>query len=402
MSVRSHFDEPTRLIHGDTSCSVPQRTPGPPIQRGSTVLLDSCADVYDTSKVTYGRVGLSTQRALRDALRDLEKGDEAFIYPSGLAAISGTLLALLSSGDEVIACDTVYNPTRRFLSGTLARFGVRARYFDPTADADTIRELITPATRVIFLESPGSLSFEMQDIPAIAAMAKDAGVLTVIDNTWSSGVLFKPLEHGVDVSIQSLTKYVCGHSDVFMGMAAAKGAAVGLLAASSYEIGWAVSPDDAYMALRGLRTLHTRLAQHGAAALQVATWLAEQPEIHSVMCPALPGDPGHALWKRDFSGICGLIGAVLHEAAEADVANMLERLSLFGLGYSWGGYESLVIPCDPQLKARTHRRNYPGPLLRLHIGLESVTDLIADLRRGLDALPQPVCGQLAARRAGKR
>lgn len=388
MTLCSTVHEQTRLIHGDSPCDALQRTPGPVIQRGSTVLLPSCEALYDGGKVTYGRVGLSTQRTLRDALRDLENADEAFIYPSGLTAITGTLLALLSAGDEVLACDTVYNPTRRFLAGTLARYGVTARYFDPADSAETIRAMITPATRVIFLESPGSLTFEMQDIPAIAAMAREAGIMTVIDNTWSAGVLFKPLDHGVDVSIQSLTKYVCGHSDVFMGLAAAKGAAADLLAASSYETGWAVSPDDAYMAIRGLRTLHTRLAHHGAAALQVAQWLEGQPEVHSVMCPALPSDPGHAIWKRDFTGICGLIGAVLHPTSEMAVAAMVERLELFGLGFSWGGYESLAIPVDPQLKARTRKLNYPGPLLRLHIGLERVDDLIADLRQGLDTLSQ--------------
>ena len=399
MTVRSSVEEQTRLIHGDSPCDTLQRTPGPPIQRGSTVLLPSCEAVYDPSKVTYGRVGLSTQRALRDALRDLEHADEAFIYPSGLAAITGTLLALLSAGDEVLVCDTVYNPTRRFLAGTLARLGVRAHYFDPAADAEAVRALITPATRVIFLESPGSLTFEMQDVPAIAAMAKEEGVLTVIDNTWSAGVLFKPLDHGVDVSIQSLTKYVCGHSDVFMGLAAAKGDAVGLLATSNYETGWAVSPDDAYMALRGLRTLHTRLAQHGAAALAVAQWLEKQPEIHSVMCPALPGDPGHAIWKRDFTGMCGLIGAVLQPASENEIARALESLTLFGLGYSWGGFESLAIPSDPQIKARACKLDYPGPLLRLHIGLESADDLIADLRNGLDMLSLESAAPRSNRRA---
>lgn len=399
MTLSSTVHEQTRLIHGDSPCNALQRTPGPPIQRGSTVLLPSCEALYDGGKVTYGRVGLSTQRTLRDALRTLENADEAFLYPSGLTAITGTLLALLSSGDEVLACDTVYNPTRRFLAGTLARYGVRARYYDPAEGAEKIRAMITPATRVIFLESPGSLTFEMQDIPAIAAMAKEAGVLTVIDNTWAAGVLFKPLDHGVDVSIQSLTKYVCGHSDVFMGVAAAKGAAADLLAHSSYETGWAVSPDDAYMAIRGLRTLHTRLAHHGAAALRVAEWLEAQPEVHSVMCPALPSDPGHAIWKRDFTGICGLIGAILEPASDAAVAHMVEQLELFGLGFSWGGYESLAIPCDPQLKARTHKLSYPGPLLRLHIGLESVDDLILDLRQGLDTLSRDITASQRRMRA---
>lgn len=385
MSLRNTFQEQTRLIHGD-SCDFSWRTPGPSIQRGSTVLVPTCEALYDSEKVTYGRVGLSTQRVLRNALRDLEHADEAFIYPSGLAAITGTLLALVSAGDEVLICDTVYNPTRRFLGGTLARFGVSARYFDPQATAGEIEAMLTPQTRLIFLESPGSLTFEMMDVPAIAAMARAAGVMTVIDNTWASGVLFKPLDHGVDVSIQSLTKYVCGHSDVFMGLAATRGEAVGLLATSSYETGWAVSPDDAYMALRGLRTLPMRLAQHGAAALRVAQWLQQQPEILSVMCPALPDDSGHAIWKRDYTGMCGLIGAVLQPGTAARIDGMLESLSLWGLGYSWGGFESLVIPSDPQITAREAKLSYPGPLIRLHVGLECVDDLLSDLRHGLDQL----------------
>ena len=389
MTVCKNFSESTHLIHGDSICDRLQRTPGPPIQRGSTVLLSSCDQVYDASLVSYGRIGLSTQRTLRDALRDLEHADEAFIYPSGLAAITGTLSALVSAGDEVLACDSVYNPTRRYLQGTMARFGVTARYFDPSADAETIRAMITPATRIIFLESPGSLTFELQDIPTIARMAKEMGILTVIDNTWSSGVLFKPLDHGVDVSIQSLTKYVCGHSDVFMGLAAAKGDAVSLLATSNYEAGWAVSPDDAYMALRGLRTLRTRLSQHGASALKVAQWLAKQPEVHSVLCPGLPEDSGHEIWKGNYSGMCGLFGVVLQPASASAVKQMLESLSLYGLGFSWGGFESLILPCDPQLSVRTCSGKFPGPLLRIHIGLEEIDDLIADLRHGLDQLANP-------------
>lgn len=385
MAVTNSFQEQTRLIHGD-SCDSAWRTPGPAIQRGSTVLVPSCEALYDSREVTYGRVGLSTQRVLRNALRDLEHADEAFIYPSGLAAITGTLLALVSSGDEILVCDTVYNPTRRFIAGTLAKFGVRARYFDPQATVAEIAAMLKPQTRLIFLESPGSLTFEMMDVPAIAAMANAAGIMTAIDNTWASGVLFKPLDHGIDVSIQSLTKYVCGHSDVFMGLAAARGRAVELLAASSYETGWAVSPDDAYMALRGLRTLPMRLAKHGEAALRVAQWLERQPEVLSVMCPALPSDPGHRIWKRDYTGMCGLIGAVLQPEAAARIDAMLESLELWGLGYSWGGFESLVIPSNPQITAREAKHSYPGPLIRLHVGLESVDDLLTDLRQGLDLL----------------
>jgi cystathionine beta-lyase len=376
------LSERTRMIHGDRAPVHLPHTPGPPVQRGSTVLLPTCDALYDGEHVTYGRNGLATQRTLRDALRQLENAEEVFLFPSGLAAITGTILALTSSGDEALVSDSVYNPTRKFLVGTMARFGVTVRFFDPAVDADTIANMINPSTRLIFLESPGSLTFEMQDVPAIARAARARGVMTAIDNTWSAGVLFKPLDHGVDVSIQSLTKYVCGHSDVFMGIAAARDAAVEMLAASSSEIGWAVSPDDAYMALRGLRTLHTRLAQHGAAALRVSNWLAERPEIDSVLCPALPDFPGHSIWQRDYSGICGLLGVILKPAPEAAVTSLIDGLELFGTGYSWGGFESLAIPCDPQLNVRSCTGRLPGPLLRLHIGLENVDDLIEDLEKG--------------------
>ncbi|WP_439533066.1 cystathionine beta-lyase [Polymorphobacter sp.] len=384
--AETESDECTRLAHCESDCTTLLRTPAPPVQRGSTVLLADTQAIYDHTQVTYGRGGLATQRALSAALAQLEMAEQAFLYPSGLAAITGVILAICSAGDELLVSDCVYNPTRRFLGGTMARYGITARYFDPSASVDEIAAMITPATRAIFLESPGSLTMEMQDVPAIARMARTHGVLTVIDNTWAAGVLFKPLAHGIDISIQSLTKYVCGHSDVFMGMAAASGEAAAMLARGSHEIGWAVSPDDAYMALRGLRTLHTRLAQHGRSAAAIAQWLAAQPEVQSVLCPALPDFPGHAIWKRDFSGTCGLLSFVLAPDHADSVDTMLDSLRLFGLGYSWGGFESLVIPCDPQLASRTCTGTFSGPLVRIHVGLESVEDLQRDLRRGLDRL----------------
>lgn len=386
MTLSPDLNETTRMVHGGACEDGLVRTPGPPIQRGSTILLKHSRHIYDKSLVTYGRGGLATQATLRSALEDLEHADQVQLYPSGLAAITGTIQALTRSGDEVLVSDSVYNPTRRFLEGTMRRFGVTARYFRPGADASAVAALITPATRLIYLESPGSLTLDVQDVPAIAAMARARGVLTAIDNTYAAGVLFKPLDHGVDVSIQSLTKYVCGHSDVFMGMAAARGEAAAKLAESSHEMGWAVSPDDSYMALRGLRTLHMRLAQHGAATLRIATWLNEQPEIGRVLCPALPSDPNHALWSRDFIGLCGLISIVLDGASDAAVGEMLDSLKLFGLGYSWGGFESLVIPCDPQLATRRFPVVKSGPMLRLHVGLEDPDDLIRDLRQALDRL----------------
>ena len=381
-----HGEEATWLAHCASDCTSLVRTPGPPVQRGSTVLLADARAIYDHGQVTYGRGGLATQAALCAALADLEGAEQTFLYPSGLAAITGVLMAICSMGDELLVSDSVYGPTRRFIAGTLARYGVTARYFSPDAAPAEVAALIGPATRAIFLESPGSLTMEMQDVPGIAAMARARGVLTVIDNTWAAGVLFKPLAQGVDISLQSLTKYVCGHSDVFMGMAAARGAVAELLARASHEIGWAVSPDDAYMALRGLRTLHTRLARHGASALAVAQWLAAQPEVAAVHCPGLPEAPGHAVWARDFSGLCGLFSFELQPEHAGGVERMLDRLSLFGLGYSWGGFESLAIPCDPQLGSRTYPARFAGPLVRLHVGLEDVADLTHDLRRGLDAL----------------
>lgn len=376
----------TKLIHAGKLHGDMLRTPGPPVQRGSTILLNSAADIYDKSQTTYGRGGLVTHDALRRALADLEGADAAFLFPTGLAAITGVLQALTGNGDEVLVADSVYGPTRRYLEGTARRYGVTTRYYDPRMSVEALGALIQPATRVIFLESPGSLTFEIQDVSAIARLARDKGVLTVIDNTWSAGVLFKPIEHGIDVSIQAMTKYICGHSDVFMGMAACSGSAKAQIAETYHEVGWAVSADDAYMALRGLRTLVPRLKLHGDAALQVAAWLRQQPEVLDVLCPALPDAQGHALWKRDFTGICGLIGVVLKPETEHVVPAFLNSLKLFGLGYSWGGFESLAIHCDPQLSVRTVPVKLGGPLIRLHIGLEGVEDLIADLRQGLDAL----------------
>ena len=376
--------EATRLIHDHSGPMVLVRTPSPPIQRSSTVLLPRARAIYEPAGTTYGRGGLATQGVLCEALAVLENAERAFLYPSGLAAISGVLQALTAGGDHLLVCDSVYNPTRRFLAGTLKRFGVDTTYYSPRASADEIEALIRPQTRLIYLESPGSLTFELQDVAAIAAMARRRGLLTVIDNTYAAGVLFKPLDHGVDVSLQALTKYVCGHSDVFMGMAAASGEIAERLAASAYEIGWAVSPDDAYMALRGMRTLHGRLKQHGQAALEVATWLQSQAGVSRLLCPALPSSLDHALWRRDFSGACGLFGVVLTKAPVSCVEAMLDTLKLFGLGYSWGGFESLAIPSDPQLATRATPCVYEGPVLRLHIGLEDPADLIDDLTQALE------------------
>jgi cystathionine beta-lyase len=267
----------------------------------------------------------------------------------------------------------------------LKRFGVGTRYFPASADAAGVMTAMSERTRLVLLESPGSLTFEMQDVPAIAAAARERGVLTAVDNTWAAGLLFRPLDHGVDLSIQALTKYVCGHSDVFMGSVATGRAELGRkLLAFNQDIGASVSPDDAFQALRGLRTLEVRLQRHGENGLQVANWLEGRPEVARVLHPALTSHPHHTLWRRDFTGACGLFGVVLQPGGEAKVHALLNRLKLFGLGFSWGGYESLAIHCGPQIRRTAERGRREGPLLRLHVGLEDPADLIADLDQAFE------------------
>lgn len=381
------MSDETRLIHAGKAAETLVRTVGPPIQKGSTVLLPNAAALYDDDNyLTYGRAGLSAQTCLQDALAMLEGAEGVTLYPSGIAAISGAMMALLKAGDEILVVDSVYKPVRRFCDSVLRRFGVGVTYFDPRVSPEALVETASPATRMILLESPGSLSFEMLDIPRIAELARARGILTAIDNTWGAGLIFKPLEHGVDISLQALTKYVGGHSDVFMGSAAARDPKlVRQLADGVNHMGWAVSGEDAYAMLRGLRTLPVRMARQAESGLAIAAWLRDQPEVAQVLHPALPGAPGHELWARDYTGTCGLFSIVLKPGASEAVNAFLDSLKLFGLGFSWGGFESLAIWCDPQLKVRKFAYDYGGPLIRLHVGLESPDDLIADLRRGLDA-----------------
>ena len=378
------MDEETRLIRAGHVDKLPAQTVSPPIQRGSTVLLPNAKALYDGT-LGYGRAWLAAQFALMEALCELEAAKAVQLYPSGLAAMTASIMAVLKAGDHLLVVDSVYRPVRYFCDKVLLRFGVAVDYYDPNLNADGLLALANPATRLIVLESPGSLSFEMQDVPAIAAAARARGVLTLVDNTWGAGRLFKPLAHGADISVQALTKYVCGHSDVFMGSAAANDPKLAAaLEASVMDHGWAVSGEDAYQALRGLRTLATRLDRHGESGLAVARWLADQSEVLRVLHPALPGAPGHAIWARDFSGACGLFGFVLQPGSPAKVEAFLDALKLFGLGFSWGGFESLAISCDHQLKMRSLAPDFGGPLMRLHVGLENVDDLIADLRQALD------------------
>jgi cystathionine beta-lyase len=379
--------EATRLIRAGKAPAELLPTVGPPIQKGSTVLIGKAAALYDDRRSTYGRGGLAAQEALVSALAELEGAQTVKLFPSGLAAVGGTILAVVKAGDELLVTDAIYKPIRRFCDRVLGRFGLAIRYFAPDAPPEAVMALATPATRLVVLESPGSLTFEMQDAPAIARLARARGILTLMDNTWAAGLVFKPLAHGVDLSVQSLTKYVGGHSDVFMGSAATASPEIGqALERAIVDFGWSVSGDDAYQMLRGLRTLPTRLDRHGASSLRVAAWLQDQPEIAQVLHPALPGAPGHDLWGRDYTGSAGVFGIVLKPVRSVAVNAFLDALRLFGLGFSWGGFESLALTADPQFDVRKRRPAFDGPVVRLNIGLEDTDDLIADLRGGLDAL----------------
>jgi cystathionine beta-lyase len=297
------------------------------------------------------------------------------------------MTAVLKAGDEILVTDAIYKPTRRFCDSVLRRFGVGVRYHPANLTALELLEWSGPATRLIVMESPGSLTMEMQDVPGIARLAREKNILTLVDNTWAAGRLFKPLAHSVDISVQSLTKYVCGHSDVFMGSAATREAPIGrALQNAVRDFGWSVSPDDAYQMLRGLRTLSARLDRHGASGLDVATWLASHPAIAEVFHPALPGAPGHELWARDYEGAAGLFAIVLRPVAPEAVTAFLDAMQLFGLGFSWGGFESLALNGDPQLGSRSHDTPRAGPIIRLNIGLEAPKDLIADLDQALAVL----------------
>lgn len=377
--------EETRLIRAGSAPRTLAKTVGPPIQKGSTVLLPNAEALYDDdNQITYGRQGLAAQAALQEALAEMEGAAAAFLYPSGLAALTGALLAVLKAGDEVLVVDNIYKPTRRFCDTVLQRFGVKTTYFDPRQPPEALIGGASEATRLILLESPGSLTMEMQDLTRIAELARKRGVLTAADNTWAAGYLYRPLEHGVDLSIQALTKYVGGHSDVFMGSAAARDPTlVQALDEGVLQMGWSVAGEDAYQMLRGLRTLPTRLARQGKSGLKIAAWLQDQPQVTAVYHPALPGAPDHALWRRDYRGACGLFSFALKPGPETAVNAFLDALTLFGLGFSWGGFESLAISCDPQLGRRRFHPDYGGPLIRLHIGLEDPGDLIADLGQAL-------------------
>jgi len=364
-----------------------------PIWRASTILYDSVADLRasgaaDTHhRLFYGRRGTPTQWSLADALTELEPGAEGtFLYPSGVAAIAAALLSVLSPGDELLLVDSAYDPSRGIANGLLKRMGITTRCYDPLIGAG-IADLIGPNTRAILMESPGSLTFEVQDVPAICAAAKARGVTTLLDNTWATPLLFPAMQHGVDLSILACTKYIVGHSDVMLGSVTAAPGHFMQLRDTSFQLGQVASPDDAWLGSRGLRTMAVRLRQHQDSALQIARWLAEQPEVARVLHPALPSCPGHEIFARDFLGASGLFSFVLNGGAkekwEAARAALIDGLEHFGIGYSWGGFESLALPIDPARHRTATRRDDAGPMIRLQIGLEDADDLIADLDAGL-------------------
>ncbi len=372
----------------------------PPVWRGSTHLYADSADLArgrpnEDGHFYYGRRGSPTQWALAEALTELEPGAAGTVlYPSGVAAIAGVLLSVLETGDSVLMTDNAYEPSRVMAKNLLAPLGIVTRFFDPL-DPDGFAALFDERTTAVLLESPGSLTMEVCDVPALAAIARDKGAVSVLDNTWAGPLGFPALAHGCDITLMSLTKHVGGHSDVMMGSAAAGAELYARLRTKAQTLGQVVSPDDAALALRGLRTLGVRLERETASALRIAEWLAARPEVARVLCPMLPGAPGHELWQRDFAGGCGLFSFVLAGRDPAARARFIDALELFGIGFSWGGYESLVIPFDPA-RARTSTPWPPSAWnpadrlgIRLSIGLEDPEDLIRDLERGFAAMALP-------------
>ncbi len=360
----------------------------PPVYRASTILFPTAADWQASrdpagrfDQVRYGQLGTPTTFALEDAVAAIEGGYRTALLQSGLAAVTVALQALLKSGDHLLMVDTTYASTRRFCDAILPRFGVETTYYDPLV-GDGIRELFRPNTRVVFLESPGSLTFEVQDLPAIAAAAHERGIVVAIDNTWATPYLYPAMALGADVSIVAATKYFGGHADVMLGTITTTEPLYRKVRGMVAEAGHCVSPDDAWLTLRGLRTLGVRLERHGRSAMKVAEWLRGRPEVARVLYPALPGDPGHALWSRDFDGASGLLGVVLHQVPARAVDAFLDALELFAMGASFGGFESLAIPVTPARYRSATRWTEEGPCVRLHIGLEDPDDLIADLARG--------------------
>ena len=385
----------------DTRITTVGRDPGknhgivnPPVYHASTIIFPSVAALEQAQKnrregvkgVYYGRTGTPTTHAFEDAVADLEGGTHCIAMPSGLAAIAGAMMAFLETGDHLLMTDNVYDPTKvSVCKNTLTKFGIETTYYDPLIGGG-IGAQIKDNTKVVFVESPGSQTFEVQDIPAIAKAAHDKGAIVIMDNTWSGGYYFQPFEHGVDISVHAATKYIVGHSDAMLGTITTTETHYQQIKSAVYSMGYAAAPDDCYLGLRGLRSIAARLPRHQETGLKLAHWLAERPEVEHVLHPALPSCPGHEFWKRDFTGASGLFGVVLKDFSKAAMTVMLDGMEIFAMGYSWGGYESLMIPIYPATIRSTPAWPHKGPSIRIHAGLEDPDDLIEDLEKGLKRL----------------
>ena len=363
-----------------------------PVYHGSTVLFDTYEELEIShenrnkmNQIAYGRYGTPLSFALEQSVAELEGAYGGITTSSGLAAITNSLMAFVGSGDHILVTDSVYKPTRSFCDTLLKRFGVETTYYDPLI-GDGISNLIRPNTKIIFLESPGSQTFEIQDIPAITSSARARGVVTLLDNTWATPIYLKPFELGVDVSIHAATKYITGHSDAMLGVITTTEEHYYTVRDSVRLNGQCAGPDTMFLGLRGLRTMPTRLRQHYESGMIVANWLSERPEVARVIHPAFPGDAGYEIWKRDFSGASGLFAFILNPVSTSAVAALVDNAKLFGIGYSWGGFESLLIPFDPSDYRTATKWEAEGPALRMHVGLESTDDLIADLEVGFEAM----------------
>lgn len=373
----------TKLIAAGRPHAKGQHAVNVPVERASTILFPTYDDYLDgMAQIAYGRLGTPTHRALEEAINVLEGGFETRLTPSGLQACTAAISAFVKAGDHVLITDSVYDPTRKFCDRFLKRFGVSVTYYDPMIGAD-IEDLIEENTRVIYCEAPGSLTFEVQDIPALAKVARAHDAKLIVDNTWSAGYFFKPLEHRAHVSIQAVTKYIVGHSDCLVGsITSCDEETAQKIFYALLALGTNVSADDAWLALRGIRTLAARLEQHEASGMKLARWLAKRPEVETVLHPALKSCPGHTNWKRDFTGATGLFSVVMKPLSDKAIRALFNNLRLFGMGFSWGGFESLCIHSKPEKNRTATAWDADGPLFRFHAGLEDVDDMIADLERG--------------------
>ena len=393
MSDKKPLHPDTKLVVGGRRKEWLRGMVNVPVSRTSTILFDNIEAIHEAyppkdGRLSYGRNGTWTQWSLAEALTELEPGAAGTrLYPSGSAAVAIALTSVLSPGDELLMVDSAYGPTRHFCDRELKRLGIATRYYDPVSTPEEIEAMISDKTKAIFMESPGSLTFEVQDVPDICAMAKARGITTLLDNTWATSIFFTAIDKGVDLTIVACTKYISGHSDLMMGAVTAAPSHWERLSRTGRSFGQYVSPDDAYLAARGLRTLGVRLRQHELGAVKVAHWLKDQPQVGRILHPAFAECAGHEYWKRDFTGSSGLFTFALKGGDNDARDRLVESLELFGIGYSWGGFESLAVPAEPEPLRTVSKRDYGGPLVRLHIGLEDPDDLIADLAQALAQYP---------------